>query len=264
MLFLFFLIKPAPLECYQSRVLLFEYRPVLSVNNPLPHQIVYDRRSELIHRRCTRNHHQANHPSHLPIRYLLEAPGRDLIYKARLSEKRGVLHYVFTRYDRYRRHEMPFPVPCMSTCGMMVDHELMTRVVSGWPEQLGIYGGGENFLNYTLALLGYNVMIFPHPAIEHYAERRGYHWNWLDYQRNRMIAVYLVGGHDWLDRFTEAICSDPRVNRNTMSRTRRQITTDVGLISRRAHYKELQAAPIEEWLNQWRDSPLAEFKDEDD
>ena len=200
---------------------------------------------------------------HLPIRYLLEAPGRDLIYRARFNETQGSLHYVFTRYDRYRNHEMPFKVPCMSTCGMMIDHRLMTEAVGGWPKQLGIYGGGENFLNYTLALLGYNVMIYPHPAIEHYAERRGYHWNWLDYQRNRMIAIYLVGGLDWLDRFVETVCSDKRVNQNTMNRTRRQITSDVDLVNRRGRYKEAQATTIEAWLVQWIGSPLAEFKDGD-
>lgn len=209
------------------------------------------------------NKHQEklNGSLHLPISYLLEAPGRENIYRARISRERGVLHYTFNSFGKYRDKEEPFAVPCMSTCGMMIDTVMMKDLIKCWPAELGIYGGGENFLNYVMAILGKKVSIFPYPAINHFAETRGYAWNWLDHKRNQMIATYLAAGKEWLERFCNHICSDPRMNQRAIERTKRNIVSSKSLLDRRAWYKKNQQISIEDWIEMWKDSPLMEMRD---
>lgn len=137
-----------------------------------------------------RDHWQElNGTLHMPLAYMLERPGLELIYKLVTNMDNGVVHYSFTRY---RHDKTPYPVPCMSTCGMMM-HRSIYDALGGWPTELGIYGGGEHFINFTLATLGYTVNIFPGKPLYHYAAPRGYHWNYNDYHRNRTIATYMFG-----------------------------------------------------------------------
>jgi len=134
---------------------------------------------------------------HLPISYMLEQPGLELIYKLIVDLDRGLCHYSFSRF---RKSDAPYKVPCMSTCGMMITRSLY-NYVGGWPKELGIYGGGENFINFTLAVLGKSVNIFPSLPLFHYAEKRGYSWNHHDWVRNRCIAAYLHGGEEFAFKF---------------------------------------------------------------
>lgn len=140
---------------------------------------------------------------HLPISYLNDLPGNELIYQCVFNKDFGLLHYRFTHYKSFKQ-EAPFQVPCMSTCGMMISRDLYHEL-EGWPEQLGIYGGGENFFNFVQAVLGYTPHIMPGKPIYHYAAPRGYRWNHWDWIRNRMIAAYLSGGESWCIKFAEAI-----------------------------------------------------------
>lgn len=152
------------------------------------------------------HYYQANHVSlqgslHLPLSYMLEKPGLELTYKLITDRERGVVHYSFTRYQHAR---VPYPVPCMSTCGMMMSRELY-HTLGGWPTELGIYGGGEHFINFTMAVLGKSINIFPAEPLYHYAAPRGYHWNYYDYHRNRCIATYIFGGREWAWRYISHI-----------------------------------------------------------
>lgn len=139
---------------------------------------------------------------HLPLSYLLEKPGRELIYKMVNDPDRAVYHYSFTKY-RYNEG-ICYEVPVMSTCGMMM-HRSIYNDLGGWPSELGIYGGGENFINFTLGVLGYNKWIFPTDPLYHYAAPRGYSWNYDDYHRNRAIATMMFGGRALAEKYLQNI-----------------------------------------------------------
>lgn len=161
---------------------------------------------------------------HVPIAYMMERQGGELIYKFKggMSEKdvqdynrrkncvlpwneinardAGDYHYSFTKY---RKSDIPYKVPCMSTCFMFMHRELYD-LLGGWPKELGIYGGGEHFINYTLAVLGKNIWIYPGEPAYHYANKyisRGYNWNYDDYARNRILATYIYGGEKVAEKY---------------------------------------------------------------
>lgn len=144
------------------------------------------------------NHEKLNGTIHLPLSYILEKSGRELIYKLvqRLGE--GVVHYSFTKYNSY---DKLITVPCMSTCGMMITRKMMVEDLGMWPSELGIYGGGENFINFVLAVLGKTINIFPtYYPLYHYAEKRAYYYNGNDWMRNRLIASFLHSGKDFVKK----------------------------------------------------------------
>lgn len=147
------------------------------------------------------HHRELNGTLHMPLAYMLEKPGHELIYKLVTDTLSGVVHYSFTRY---RQAPLPYQVPCMSTCGMMMSWEIYD-LLGGWPTELGIYGGGEHFINFTLAVLGKTINIFPSRPLYHYAAPRGYHWNYVDYHRNRTIATYMFGGEIWAHKYVQGI-----------------------------------------------------------
>jgi len=144
---------------------------------------------------------------HLPLLYILDRPRKKLIYKPVCDISKGLYHYSFTPY---RDEEYPYTVVTMSTCGMMISREIY-NCLGGWPTELGIYGGGENFVNYTLAVLGKNKSIFPGSPLIHYAEHRGYEYNGTDFIRNRLIATYMFGGEPLLKLYSQYTKGRPEV-----------------------------------------------------
>jgi len=185
-----------------------------------------------------RNHYEVlNGTLHLPLTYkILE--WHKLIYKLVANSETGEIHYSFTSS---RPANAPYRVPCMSTCGMMMTRELYDYI-GGWPVELGIYGGGENFINFTLAVLGKTVNIFPAPPLFHHGEKRGYHWNGDDYTRNRTIASYMFGGKELAARFIAHRRGNPAILQ--------KILNDV--LEKTRPHREMIAAKqklsIEEWL----------------
>jgi glycosyltransferase involved in cell wall biosynthesis len=141
------------------------------------------------------HHHDLHGTLHLPLSYMLDRRGRELIYKLVTDLEKAVVHYSFTEYRHYPQDKV-VQVPCMSTCGMMMSREIFDEL-GGWPTELGVYGGGENFINFTLAVLGYSINIFPSPPLYHYAAPRGYNWWYDDFHRNRCISSYMYGGEEF-------------------------------------------------------------------
>lgn len=184
---------------------------------------------------------ELNGSIHLPLTYKILEWHR-LIYKLGGEPEKGDLHYSFTGY---RDAEEPYEVPCMSTCGMMISRELYDYF-GGWPVELGIYGGGENFINYTLAVLGKKKWIMPGGTLFHHGEKRGYHWNGDDMIRNRFIANYMFGGDKWLSLM--------RDNRKGKKIVLQSIYEDVKATCKehREIIKSRQAITIENWLDKWQ------------
>lgn len=154
-----------------------------------------------------RDHWQEiNGSFHLPLSYLNDKRGNELVYMLVENPDLGLCHYRFTPYVKHAPSNAPyFRVPCMSTCGMMIHKSLLVDIIGKWPTQLGIYGGGENFLNFVQAVLGMTPHVLCGEPLYHYAAPRGYRWNHFDWVRNRLIAIFLAGGEDWAISCTEAV-----------------------------------------------------------
>jgi len=182
---------------------------------------------------------------HLPISYMMERPGMELIYKPKFNLEKGALHYSFSRYRRPEDGK-PYKVPCMSTCGMLMSRKIVVDELQMWPEELGIYGGGENFINYSLAVMGYNVNIFPKPAIYHYAEKRGYSWNYNDWLRNRIIALYLPCGREITQRLVDNARGHQHVKQGMLDEI------SVKCNPQREHIKKRTCVDIYEWVERWK------------
>jgi len=179
---------------------------------------------------------------HLPISYMLERPGLELIYKLVTDTQKGIVHYSFTRYIDSKT---PYAVPCMSTCGMMLSRDIYNKL-GGWPEELGIYGGGENFLNFTMAVLGFSVNIFPTKPLFHYAAPRGYNWNYNDFHRNRCIATYMFGGENWANLYIKNIRGSDSIKESIFS----SIVGSESCVEHRKHICDQQIKTISSWLRE--------------
>lgn len=187
-----------------------------------------------------REYDRLNGSLHLPLTYKILDTAR-LIYKLVWHPERSELHYSFTRY---RAEPAPYEVSCMSTCGMMVSREIYNDL-GGWPTELGIYGGGENFFNFTGAVLGYKKWIMPGPALHHHGEGRKYHWNFDDHVRNKCIAAYLYGGKAFATAFMEKSKGNPSVLQNILKDVISKCEGHRNLI------KSRQKMTIQEWLKKW-------------
>lgn len=192
-----------------------------------------------------RHSHKALEGSiHLPLTYkILE--WRKLIYALNCNLDINSLHYRFCSY-RDANNGRPYEVPCMSTCGMMIAREIYDDI-GGWPKELGIYGGGENFINFVSASLGYKKWIMPGNALYHHGEKRGYSWNYADMLRNRTIAAYMVGGKDFAEHFIHYCKGRPEV----LDRIYQSIIDTCG--DQRAMIKSKQTVEIEQWVRNWQE-----------
>jgi len=190
----------------------------------------------------TRTHEEINGTLHLPLTYkLLES--HKLIYKLVYNPDIGELHYSFTGY-REPTDRPHYQVPCMSTCGMMITRKLYDGL-GGWPELLGIYGGGENFINYTLAILGKTINIFGGNPLHHHGEKRSYSWYYDDYTRNRIIASYMFGGKKLAAKYTVHRKGKTTVNQNILNEVL------IKCKDQREMIKSKQVISIEDWVKKW-------------
>lgn len=190
-----------------------------------------------------KRHHEDLHGTiHLPLSYMLDHPGRELEYKLIADPSKGVAHYQFTKY-RYQGkpcHE----VAAMSTCGMLM-HRLIYQELGGWPDELGIYGGGEHFINFSLAVMGYKKYVYEAFPLYHYAAPRGYHWNYDDYHRNRTIATMCFGGVDWATRYAMNIKGSESQKQQILD----SVTLSPSVMEHAAMIQRKAVTTIDEWLS---------------
>lgn len=196
---------------------------------------------------------EINGSLHLPITYLNDRPGTELIYLCVHNLDQGMLHYRFTPYSNVseynRNNGIPYPVPCMSTCGMLISRKIIIDRLHGWPTLLGIYGGGENYLNYVQAVLGLTPHIMPGGSIYHYAAPRGYRWNHYDWMRNRFIAAYLAGGVDFLVKAAEGAGNTKKLgSHRQLYQLVDEILSNSDLQTRADHIEENRCYSLQEWI----------------
>lgn len=177
---------------------------------------------------------------HLPLTYkILES--HKTMYKLVVNLDTAEIHYSLTGY---RHAEQPYEVPAVSTCGMMMSRKVYDDL-GGWPIELGIYGGGENFTNFTKAVLGKKKWMFPGEPLFHHGEKRGYEWNRDDYVRNRCIATYMFGG----SALALKMIQNTKGNPGTLQAIYQNVITTCG--SHREFIKKKQVIDIVSWLRGW-------------
>ena len=190
-----------------------------------------------------KHQYKINGTLHLPLTYtILER--RRLIYKLAVDLNINKVHYSFTplkwAYDENRHYN----VPCMSTCGMMITKDLLYDI-GLWPQGMGIYGGGENFLNFTLAVIGKKINIYPVRPLRHHADKRGYSQRYDDNAKNRIIAAYIYGGQSFAKKYTDNLNGNPEI----LDKLYEEAIYEN--IQQRKKIKELQTCDIIEWLQTW-------------
>lgn len=180
---------------------------------------------------------------HLPLVYFLEKLGPALAYKLDVKPEISYYHYKFTRYPHT---DSPHTIaPCMSTCGMLMSRTIYDQL-GGWPSELGIYGGGENFINFTLAVLGKSINIYPTLPLHHYAEKRGYNFEFVDHKRNQIIATYMFGGEKRARMFSKHCKLDAK----TADRVVNEVIERCA--DHRGHIRDSQVMQIEDWYDKWQ------------
>ena len=136
---------------------------------------------------------------------------------------------------------------------MQVSSPFINRVpiydkLGGWPEELGIYGGGENFINFTLASFGMNIHIMPGQPIWHYAEKRGYSWNFDDNLRNRMIATYMFGGEEMLRTFAKYSKGSDEGKKKILD----NVLANESIKKHKVSISQYQTVDLISWWQSWR------------
>lgn len=196
------------------------------------------------------HHEELNGTLHMPVAYFLERPGRALNYKLVANPEISAYLYSFTKHRKLTKEEIDagkqtYQVPCMSSCGMMMTRSLYD-LLGGWPKELGVYGGGENFINFTLAVLGKTINIFPTSPLHHLAEKRGYNWYFTDQKRNQIIATYMFGGPDRARMFSKHCKLD--------AKTAEKVVADVieKCADHRSRISKHQTTEIEDWYDKWQ------------
>jgi len=184
---------------------------------------------------------------HFPLTYhILES--QRLIYKPDIDIATGQFHYKFKNYT-WKSSDEIFEVPVMSTCGMMISKDLY-ELTGGWPEELGIYGGGENFMNFTLAILGKKKYIYPVHTLFHHGDKRGYKYDGPDWDRNRTIANYLFAGEDIAVRWVWS-----HAKHTQASRHKTNMLNEVMHLCRKQRdlIQSRQEVCIEDWAKKWEE-----------
>lgn len=175
---------------------------------------------------------------HMPLTYkILEA--KRLIYKMKIEG--NFYGYSFTTLlDQFGI----FEVPCMSTCGMLISRKIYEKI-GGWPKGLTMYGGGENFINYTLSVCGFKKWIFPEATLFHHGDKRDYHFTYDGMLYNRLVAHYLFGGKKLLKAYSDEVDGSIPVILDAVNRVLDEHKQHRSII------RCIQKMEIEEWTKKW-------------
>ena len=191
---------------------------------------------------------------HLPLSYHIMESKR-LAYKLIWEPEAGVAHYRFVTYDKGFDVNQELAIkdglvelPCMSTCGMMMHRDLYD-LLGGWPEGMGIYGGGENFINYTMSTIGAKKYLSKYGTLHHHGDKRGYSFYWDDYHRNRMIATAIYGGAEMLVRYQEALAGPDNEHTKDLMEEAWKASE-----KHRAAIGPKQIIDLAEWAEKWKEN----------
>ena len=124
---------------------------------------------------------------HFGVNYWLEHPVRTL-YQYKWQP-----HKFWGSWTRRKPDSPDYRILMSGMTGAMVD-KMAFENIGGFHPALGIYGGGEPYLDLKSQMFGYEARCNPAFQMYHLTERRGYAWNNDDLWRNFMIAAWALGG----------------------------------------------------------------------
>lgn len=111
--------------------------------------------------------------------------------------------YVWQGYKFWGRWTRSLPksptgdVPLSGSSSLLIDREVFEEI-RGFHPKLGIYGGGETYIDLKVQMFGYPVRMAVDHHIYHITETRGYRWNNENFRFNKMLAAYALGGEKYL------------------------------------------------------------------
>lgn len=152
----------------------------------------------------TQAHSILDGPLHLPIlqRPDWEDPRYCVVNTDRVKEGR-----LFLQMDRIlpkKSDAASFVVPGMPVCGAMITTDMFLNTLKGFPEEMGIRRGGNEYFSFMLRLKGKRSHVYTRAHVIHRTVQRRYSFNWHDIFRNRAIAAYCTGGKSWLRKFMDS------------------------------------------------------------
>lgn len=178
---------------------------------------------------------------HLPLTYhILES--KQLIYRLVNELDKGIIEY---RFSGYRDEPEPYEVPCMSTCGMMMSRILFNKL-GGWPNQLGIYSGGEHFINFVMAILGKRKFIMPGRSLYHHGDKRGYSYRYDDMIKNRLVSTYMFGGSKLAELHAKNMKGDQELIMSMLADIKEKCNFQ------RYNIQMEQVMTIQDWADMWK------------
>jgi hypothetical protein len=181
---------------------------------------------------------------HMPLTYKILEWHR-LIYK--MVVEKGFWGYSFTGLGNVQ-DDLPIEVPCMSTCGMMISRKVY-ETIGGWPRNFKAYGGGENFMNYALAVCGFRKFIDPNVTCHHHGEKRDYHYTYDGTLWNRMAAHYIFGGDTILLEYLNNLIENGKGKPHVLSELGKGVTA--AYAGHRNIIEANQEQTLTEFLEYW-------------
>jgi len=182
---------------------------------------------------------------HMPLTYHILETER-LIYRIVDDRKKwGLLGYTF--HPAFGK-EQSYEVPVMSTCGMMVGKNLFDEEMV-WPKIFGIYGGGENYFNYAMAIKGYKKWIYPKVTLFHHGDKRGYRYNLPDFAKNRAAAMAIVCGIDMAEKLLLKHKDFKTLPPAMLARILHKVTEET--VTSRQRLLDRQVIELEDFLSSW-------------
>lgn len=133
---------------------------------------------------------------HFGVNYWLDHPVRTL-YQYNWRPER-----FWGTWSRRKPEPPDYRILMSGIAAALVDREVFEEI-GGFHPALGIYGGGEPYLDLKVQMFGHEVRCNLAFEICHLTERRGYSWNNDDLWRNFMIAAYALGGDGALEPLYE-------------------------------------------------------------
>ena len=182
---------------------------------------------------------------HMPLTYkILE--WRRMAYK--MVIEKGFYHYSLTGWPGQNEPQeyLITEVPVMSSCGLMISRKIYEKV-GGWPMGFGAYGGGENFMNYALTVIGIKKYIYNPITLHHHGEKRDYHSDYTSTLWNRLVAHYLFGGSQIAQTLADNSKGRPEVIKGLIH----DILNSDKYKDHRAIIKKNTKVDLQKWVKGW-------------
>jgi len=124
-------------------------------------------------------------------------------YGYSLGPDNGHMHTKFWgSWTRKKVSDDPYRIPMSGTAAMTVRREFIEKL-GGWPQELSVYGGGEQWIALGCWMLGGECWVHPDTYVYHFADYRKYKDNGLDKSTNDAhffnvcLVAYALGGEKW-------------------------------------------------------------------